>query len=60
MVDNGDKEGFGDEKAGDGLFSFKNSFGTTSQTGNWRFEFQAKDKSNELSGVIIHNLQVNP
>ncbi len=60
MVDNGDKEGFGDEKAGDGIFSFKNSFGTTSQTGNWRFEFQAKDKSNELSGVIIHNLQVNP
>lgn len=60
MVDNGDVEGFGDIKAGDGIFSFKNSFGTTSQTGNWRFEFQAKDKSNEASGVIIHNLQVNP
>ncbi len=59
MVDDGNFDVFGDQTAGDGVYSFKNSFGTTSQTGNWKFEFQAKDKGNNLSNIITHFLNVN-
>jgi len=58
MVDNGDSV-LGDAKAGDGIFSFKNTFGPTAQTGNWQFEFQAKDKSSAVSNVIKQTLGVN-
>lgn len=58
MVDNGDGI-LGDAKAGDGIYSFKNTFGPTAQTGNWQFEFQAKDKSGEVSNVIKQTLVVN-
>ena len=58
MVDNGDSV-LGDAKAGDGIYSFKNTFGPTAQTGNWQFEFQAKDKSGEVSNVIKQILGVN-
>ena len=58
MVDNGDSV-LGDAKAGDGIYSFKNTFGPTAQTGNWQFEFQAKDKSGEVSNVIKQTLVVN-
>ena len=58
MVDNGDSV-LGDAKAGDGIYSFKNTFGPTAQTGNWQFEFQAKDKSGEVSNVIKQTLGVN-
>jgi hypothetical protein len=58
MVDNGDPN-LGDQIAGDGVYSFKNSFGATAQTGSWKFEFQAKDKSGSLSNLIIHNMIVN-
>ena len=57
MHDNGDP-GFGDAIAGDGIYSFKNSFGTTAQTGEWKFIFQAKDRSNSLSNTIEHNMLV--
>lgn len=62
MVDNGDAN-LGDAVAGDGIYSFKNSFsdGSTSdpaQTGNWTFIFQAKDKSNLLSNEITHTIFV--
>ena len=62
MVDNGDTN-LGDAIAGDGIYSFKNSFsdGSTSdpaQTGNWTFIFQAKDKSNLLSNEITHTIFV--
>lgn len=52
---------YGDVKASDGIYSFKNSFGATSQTGTWKFEFQAKDKGTPfmLSNLIISNLTVN-
>lgn len=59
MVDDGNFDVFGDQTAGDGIFSFKNSFGTTSQTGSWKFEFQAKDKSSNLSNIITHFMNVN-
>ena len=59
MHDDGDA-GFGDELAGDGIFSFRNSFlqDTTTQVGNWRFVFQARDRSGLLSNIIEHYLYV--
>lgn len=58
MVDNGDAV-LGDAKAGDGIYSFKNTFGPTSQTGKWEFEFQANDKSGAISNIIKQLLMVN-
>lgn len=58
MVDNGDSV-FGDVKAGDGIYSFKNTFGPTSQTGKWEFEFQAMDKSGAASNIIKQMIGVN-
>lgn len=58
MHDDGNFEVFGDEFENDGIFSFKNSFGDSSQTGNWKFLFQAKDRSNSLSNTIEHFLFV--
>lgn len=58
MVDDGNAN-FGDQTANDGIFSFKNSFGTSSQTGTWKFEFQSKDRNGLLSNTIIHNMSVN-
>ncbi|MBU2492590.1 MAG: hypothetical protein KJ571_08205 [Bacteroidetes bacterium] len=61
MVDNGDIN-LGDETAGDGIYSFKNSFsdGSSSeaaQLGEWTFVFRAEDKggllSNEISQIIL-------
>ena len=49
---------FGDTTANDGIYSFKNSFGDSSQTGNWRFVFQAIDRSSALSNIIEHYLNV--
>lgn len=59
MVDDGNLDTFGDSVAGDGIYSFKNSFSATTQTGQWKFEFQAKDKSGNLSNTIIHLMTVN-
>jgi hypothetical protein len=53
MHDDGDPV-FGDSIANDGIFSFRNSFldDSTTQTGNWRFLFQAKDRGGLLSNII--------
>lgn len=59
LVDNGNTEVFGDIVADDGTYSYKNSFGPTSTTGTWRFEFQAIDKSDLTSNVITQNIEVN-
>ncbi len=58
MVDNGDLN-LGDQTAGDGIFSFKNSFGATAPTGSWKFEFYAKDRSNSLGNVLTQTTTVN-
>jgi hypothetical protein len=58
MHDDGNLAIFGDSTANDGIYSFKNSFGATSQTGNWKFIFQAIDRSNTLSNIIEHYLYV--
>lgn len=59
MVDNGDYEHFGDAVAGDGVYSYKNSFAADANTGTWKFEFEAKDHSNAVSNKIIHLIIVN-
>lgn len=48
----------GDEKAGDGIFSLLISLPASTQVGTYRFEFQAFDRSNDSSNVIIHRLTV--
>jgi hypothetical protein len=58
MVDTGDAN-LGDQTAGDGIYSFKNSFSSTAPTGLWKFEFQAKDRSGKLSNIISSNMMVN-
>jgi len=58
MNDDGDFEHFGDVTAGDGIYSYKNSFSITAPTGNWKFVFQAIDRSNSLSNVIQHYILV--
>ncbi len=58
MFDDGDLNGRGDQTAGDGIYSFKNSFASTAQTGFWHFEFIAIDKSDSLSNKIVHDLLV--
>ncbi len=56
MFDDGTR---GDQTAGDGIYSLRNSFGPTAQTGTWKFEFQAKDYGGKLSNVITQNMVVN-
>jgi hypothetical protein len=58
MHDDGDLLFYGDSTANDGIYSFKNSFGDSSQTGNWKFIFQAIDRSDSLSNIIEHSLFV--
>lgn len=58
MVDDGNVN-FGDSVASDGIYSYRSYFDLTAQTGVWRYEFQAKDRSGNLSNVITHNMTVN-
>ncbi|PKL82500.1 MAG: hypothetical protein CVV24_09850 [Ignavibacteriae bacterium HGW-Ignavibacteriae-3] len=58
MVDNGDLN-FGDQTGGDGIYSFKNSFGLTAPTGSWKFEFGANDRGGLTSNILIQNVMVN-
>jgi len=50
----------GDEKAGNGIFSLLVSLPSNTQLGTYRFEFQAYDRSNEPSNVMILRLTVRP
>ena len=59
MVDDGNKDVFGDLIANDGIYSFKNSFAITAQTGVWTFKFRAEDYPGLLSNEIIHHMVVN-
>ena len=55
MYDDG-KSDHGDKVAGDGIYSFLNSFKNAS--GNRKFIFIAKDRAGFLSNVIEHNVEV--
>lgn len=48
----------GDERAGDGVFSLLVSLPPSTQLGTYRFEFQAFDRSNEPSNIIVLKLTV--
>ncbi len=52
MYDNGDFEGAGDQTAGDQIYSLKNSFSSTAQTGLWQMIFKAVDREGEQSNII--------
>jgi hypothetical protein len=58
MHDDGNFDVFGDQTPGDGIYSFKNLFANTAQTGEWKFIFQAIDRRKNLSNPITHFLQV--
>jgi hypothetical protein len=58
MHDDGNLNVFGDHTAGDGIFSFKNSFGTSAQIGEWKFVFQARDRGGKYSNTLTHLMQV--
>lgn len=53
-----DNSGFGDATAGDGEYTAVITIGATNATGNYRFEFQAEDKSGLKSEKINHILTV--
>lgn len=55
LVDDGTK---GDLRANDGTYSLDIQLPSTSQKGNYRFEFQAFDLSNLSSDVVIHTIVV--
>jgi hypothetical protein len=59
MHDDGDFEHYGDDVAGDGIFSYKNSFSSTASTGTWRFVFHAKDRGGLLSNTVEKYVVVN-
>jgi hypothetical protein len=48
----------GDLAAGDGTYSLIITLPSTTQTGTYRFEFQAFDRSNEASATIVHRVTV--
>lgn len=60
MFDTGNFAVYGDQTAGDGIFSFKNKFldDPSTQRGNWTFEFQAIDRGGLLSNKITKILKV--
>ena len=62
MADDGDA-GHGDQTAGDGIYSFKNSFSDGSkndpaQIGSYVFNFEAEDFSGLISNQISHTIVV--
>jgi hypothetical protein len=57
LYDDGDAS-HGDNAPGDGIYSLSIVLPSTSQTGTYRFEFQAFDRSNEGSNVIVHPITV--
>ncbi len=59
MFDNGDLTNAGDEEAGDGVYSLKNSFGSSAQLGYWYFKFNAIDNSGAVSNTISYKLLVS-
>lgn len=59
MFDDGNLEVYGDAIENDGIFSFKNLFGSTAQIGAWKFVFHAIDLSNSVSNGIEKIVVVN-
>ena len=60
MYDDGNVSNHGDDKAGDGVYSLIVTLPPTVQTGTYRFEFQAFDRSNAASNILIQRITVKP
>lgn len=59
MYDDGNAGGIsGDSVAGDGIYSLIIQLPPTSIKGTYRFEFQASDRSQALSNILVHKLTV--
>jgi hypothetical protein len=58
MYDDGLLDAHGDEKPGDGIFSLLVKLPSNTQLGTYRFEFQAFDRSNEPSNILILRITV--
>jgi hypothetical protein len=58
MNDFGDYVSYGDAVAGDGIYSYKNTFSSGATKGIRRFEFFAVDRSGLLSNVITHYIKL--
>ncbi len=58
LSDKGDTNVSGDETANDGVFTQKLKFPTNQPTGKWKFTFQAMDKSDSTSNILIHYLNL--
>jgi hypothetical protein len=58
MYDDGNVSSHGDEKAGDGIYSLIVTLPPTVQTGTYRFEFQAFDRSSAQSNIIVQRISV--
>lgn len=58
MLDNGDFTHFGDQTAGDAIYSYKNNFIAGATKGVRRFEFLAIDRSGLISNKITHYIKV--
>jgi len=56
MSDKGDENISGDKIANDGIFTQKLTFPASQPTGKWKFTFQAIDKSDSTSNILIHYL----
>ncbi len=54
LFDDGNIEENGDLVAGDGIYSRLIQINETNDKGTYRFEFQAEDRSGELSNIINH------
>lgn len=60
MFDDGNTQTSGDELRGDSVYTRLVLLPANTTTGTYRFEFQAFDRLNEGSNVIIHRLTVRP
>ncbi len=56
LSDKGDTSLTGDAKANDGVFTQRLNFPANQPTGKWKFTFQAIDKSDSTSNILIHYL----
>ena len=54
LFDDGNTQENGDLIAGDGIYSRLILVDQSNDKGTYRFEFQAKDRSGELSNIINH------
>ncbi|MGE5353038.1 MAG: hypothetical protein ACM3P0_13220 [Acidobacteriota bacterium] len=58
MHDDGNVESYGDNVAGDGIYSFRNYFSEAAQGQSRKFIFQAASYNDSLSNIITHNIYI--